>query len=168
MYYAGGADDCGRTLKEVLTWDSSRLERTHDYIQWLFPLREPSDANPDAPVLSRTDVDAFRHDPHLQAQMIRALHVMLRFYGLELRDDEVPIIDRGQGFDSRAAAWVTRGNHNFLRLTRILRSLRTVGLDAYAQALFKALAEVHRDQAAVVGSITFEYWQNAITDPCLV
>jgi Opioid growth factor receptor (OGFr) conserved region len=38
-FYAGLApDNQGRFLKEIQNWSDERLERTHDYIQWLFPL----------------------------------------------------------------------------------------------------------------------------------
>ncbi|MGH9411741.1 MAG: opioid growth factor receptor-related protein, partial [Vicinamibacterales bacterium] len=43
--YSGGSDDEGRTLQQILAWDDDRLERAHDYIQWLFPTRQPSGVN---------------------------------------------------------------------------------------------------------------------------
>ena len=47
-----GPDDRGRSLFDVLAFDDAALERNHDFIQWLFPLPEPSSAVPDAPVLT--------------------------------------------------------------------------------------------------------------------
>lgn len=42
-FYAGASpDDSGRYLRDTHIWPDDRLERTHDYIQWLFPLREQS------------------------------------------------------------------------------------------------------------------------------
>ena len=35
-------DHRGRTLSMVLAFSDERAEQTHDYIQWLFPLDEPS------------------------------------------------------------------------------------------------------------------------------
>ncbi|HEY6287985.1 MAG TPA: opioid growth factor receptor-related protein, partial [Nitrospiraceae bacterium] len=60
------------------------LERTHDYIQWLFPLPERSSANPDAPLLSLADIRAFGESEELRSNLVRSLVVMLRFYGLEV------------------------------------------------------------------------------------
>ena len=42
-FYRGlKADTEGRSLKEILAWDEDDLEAVHDFIQWLFPLPEPS------------------------------------------------------------------------------------------------------------------------------
>ena len=49
FYGSGGTDHAGRTLEEILAWDDRHLEEVHDYIQWLFPLEEPSRANPCTP-----------------------------------------------------------------------------------------------------------------------
>lgn len=40
VFFAGGKDDEGRTLDEMLSWSDLKLERLHDYIQWMFPLPE--------------------------------------------------------------------------------------------------------------------------------
>ena len=60
--------DRGRYLHDILKWPDKRLESTHDYIQWLFPLPEVSGFNPEAPTLSRPDDDSsdFRSRPELQ------------------------------------------------------------------------------------------------------
>jgi hypothetical protein len=45
-FYRGQApDDAGRWLKDIWEWDDEQLETTHDFIQWLFPLPEPSRFN---------------------------------------------------------------------------------------------------------------------------
>ena len=44
-------DHRGRFVGEILQQDDDWLEATHDYIQWLFPLREPSQAVPGSPVV---------------------------------------------------------------------------------------------------------------------
>ena len=71
------------TLDTILSWDDGRLEAVHDYIQWLFPLDEPSRFNPSAPLLTAHDRAAFR-DPELAANLRRALDRMLAFYGFTL------------------------------------------------------------------------------------
>jgi Opioid growth factor receptor (OGFr) conserved region len=148
-FYRGGLDDAGRRLADILRWDTAALESTHDYIQWLFPLRERSRATPTAPVLSAADVRIFRTDAAMQQRMRDALAVMCAFYGFSAPTD---------------VRWLEPGNHNYLRLTRILRSLRTVGLEAEARRLFATLTDVYRDHQAAIGTTTYEYWQRATTD----
>jgi hypothetical protein len=166
-FYRNGVDDYGRTFDQILHWDRDRLEFTHNYIQWLFPLRERSGANPGAPTLSAADIQAFRTDPTLQKQLLRALSLMLDFYGLKLVNEPTLRVQRRHDFDECAANWLQSYNHNFLRVTRILRSLRTLGLGSYASVLFEALHAIYQQHAAVIGAETYEYWQRAMLDRTL-
>ena len=66
-FYSGTAPDHrGRYLHEIQRWSDDQLEKVHDYIQWLFPLPEPSGFNLAAPVLSRESIQDFRARPDLQ------------------------------------------------------------------------------------------------------
>jgi hypothetical protein len=163
-FYAGvGADHRGRTLDEILARDDDWLEHTHDYIQWLFPLVEPSRFNADAPLLTDADRAQFQRRPELRANMVRALHRMMRFYGLSV-DDAVTVGKAVQIVPSSAAirGWLTFGNHNFLRITRILTSLRLVGLNPWAEAFFAGLSQLYQEQSSLIGAETFAYWQRAV------
>ena len=51
-FYSGAEDSARRTLAEILQWDDDRLEMVHDYIQWVFPTRQPSGVNPLAPTVT--------------------------------------------------------------------------------------------------------------------
>jgi hypothetical protein len=59
FYRGAGPDHRGRFLHEIREFGVDELESTHDFIQWLFPLPERSGANPHAPLLSASDIDAF-------------------------------------------------------------------------------------------------------------
>jgi hypothetical protein len=67
-----GVDGAGRTFDQVLAFDDAMLERRHDFIQWLFPLTEPSAAVPGSPVLSARDVEALRISPVARERLARA------------------------------------------------------------------------------------------------
>jgi hypothetical protein len=129
FYLGTGLDGAGRTLAQVLRFNHRQLEIQHDYIQWLFPLATPSEFNPGAPLLTAAAARQFREDATLRSHVLAALGVMLTFYGLELDDgDPADIsIDMADHFRERAASWLTPGNHNYLRLTRMLTSLRLLG-----------------------------------------
>ena len=45
----------GLYLNDIMKFDSDELESNHSYIQWLFPLIEPSLAIPDSPILEEDD-----------------------------------------------------------------------------------------------------------------
>jgi hypothetical protein len=163
-FYRGlGTDHSGRDLAGILQWDDNALEEVHDFIQWLFPLNEPSGASRHAPVLTAADITAFRSDATLKANLRRSLVRMLTFYGFRLMDDDAPPeVVRAGHWQTRAGTWLHPHNHNYLRLTRMMKSLSLLGLAEYAHALREALLTesglVGRD---VIGSTTLQYWKNA-------
>jgi hypothetical protein len=150
-------------LSDIYEFDIYELESHHDYIQWLFPLPEPSGANESAPLLSRDDIAAFASDGSLKKALLRSLQLMLQFYGLALavRGDNVEIV-RGPDFDERSRRWLTEGNHNFLRISRILRSLSLLGFRAHALAFLKCLEDIYCDEARTIGGTTMGYWRRAV------
>jgi Opioid growth factor receptor (OGFr) conserved region len=129
----------------VLRFDDASLEYTHDFIQWLFPLRERSGANPTAPRLDDATVAAFHARPDLRAALRRSYDRMLAFYTADRR-------------------WLTPGNHNHLRLTRMLISLRTLGLQDEAQTLYRFVTGLAAQHGGVTPD-TLRYWRNAMNRP---
>jgi hypothetical protein len=163
-FYRGQSPDAaGRRIDQIWHWDFRRLEMAHDYVQWLFPLPEPSRFNPEAPRLTAAAARLFQIDDDLQARLRRSLDVMLLFYGLT-RD--VQSIVRGSDFAERSAGWLTPLNHNHLRLTRILLSLGYLGRKADAEALFACLADIARHEGReAISERTAEFWRSAIEAP---
>jgi hypothetical protein len=163
FYRGDGRDHRGRTLNDIHEFDFYELEFHHDYIQWLFPIPEPSGANASAPLLSKGDIAAFESDAALRSALERSFQLMLAFYGLEseARGAAVTVV-RGAGFDERSSQWLTPGNHNFLRISRMLRSLSLLGAGASAQALLNYLEDIYSVNAATIGETTMGYWRRAI------
>ncbi len=159
FYRGEGTDSEGRLLKDIWTWNDNSLESIHDFIQWLFPLPEPSRFNPDAPLLTPQDIDAFRKDPLIQANLRRSFERIIAFLGLAEVDGK---IDEGPDFARRASFIWAAPNHNWLRITRILRSLHLLGRPTEAAALYDRLATFHRDRRFPISAETFRYWTNAI------
>jgi hypothetical protein len=158
FYRGEGSDTRGRTLDDILAWDDGQLEAVHDYIQWLFPLDEPSRFNPDAPLLTPADRLAFRHEP-LAANLRRALDRMLAFYGLRFDpSDRRPHIVRSSAWNDRSPHWLQPGNHNLLRLSRIIRSLALLGQPDLATALYGVLK---KECEGRVSAVTLGYWKEA-------
>ena len=55
-----GPDHQGRYLRDIWDFDDKAIEQTHDFIQWVFPLREKSMSVPGVPTLSTEDIEAIR------------------------------------------------------------------------------------------------------------
>ena len=162
-FHAGVApDDRGRRIQEILNWGDDRLESVHDYIQWLFPLPERSAFNPGAPVLTQTDIAAFRR-PELRASLEAAFRRMLDFYGFEAVETEGGLqIIRSRQFSRQAANWLNAGNHNLLRISRILRSLTLLGLEPEGRAFLAALEALYDGEGAQIGAVPLSYWREAV------
>ncbi|KAF1835810.1 hypothetical protein BDW02DRAFT_265561 [Decorospora gaudefroyi] len=59
--------------------------------------------------------------------------------------------------------WASNFDHNHLRITRILRCLRVLGLQAECTAFFKALERVFNDPAIKISDRSMGYWKLAVT-----
>lgn len=138
-----GIDRRGRSLDEILAWPDEQIEIRHDFIQWLFPLTELSTAVPGSPVLNKADIEAICADARAQKNLLRALDRMRLFY-------------------SRTTHWLTPGNHNHLRITRIISSLHKLGQPAAARDFYdfiKARADAAPGSAT---PRTLEFWEKAV------
>lgn len=166
-FYAGAApDDSGRYLRDIHIWPDERLERTHDYIQWLFPLKERSGFNPHAPVLDEKAIGEFRRRPELRKKLHTSFVRMLLFYGFTLKDGTPLQVVRASSFADRSQVWLSWMNHNHLRITRILKSLKLLGLGEEADAFFASLTDLYDAETAQprqrISPETFEYWREAV------
>lgn len=160
-FYSGiGPDHRGRYLRDIVRQDDRWLETTHDYVQWLFPLREPSGVLPSAPLIDAEVAAAFAAHERLR-QTLRANFLrMLSFYGLDDRDGR---IGKGSNWAERNADWFTRPTHNNLRITRMLKCLCALGLRSDAQRWEAGLEALRTSEPDCgVGATAFDYWRNAL------
>ncbi|MDP8915948.1 MAG: opioid growth factor receptor-related protein [Pseudomonadota bacterium] len=137
-----GRDDAGRTVPEVLAFDDDALERRHDFIQWLFPLPEPSRAVPGSPVLTPADIAALKASPSAQANLQAAAERMLAFY-------------------ASTRAWLRPADHNHLRITRIIRSLRLLVGPCEADRFKGGVMDLARARGAEINPTTLRFWAEA-------
>ncbi len=165
FYRGAGRDGRGRTLADVLGFDDDELERHHDFIQWLFPLRTRSGANPTAPTLTQYDIDRFLADANLRSQLQRASERMLKFYGLTLcTTPGVLVVQKSANWSERSVVWLSLNNHNHLRITRILTSLRELGLPEFGKAFYDALKTIYKSEAQdKITPKSFQFWTNAVS-----
>ncbi len=154
-------DGQGRYVGEILQQDDQWLEYTHDYIQWLFPNREPSGVNPDAPTITDEVQMAFLQEPELRDQLGKSLARMLAFYGLAGEGD---LIVKGANWGQRKDNWFIYDTHNNLRITRMLKCLAELGLAGEGRALFQALLDLGTSEPDCgIGATAFGFWRAAIT-----
>jgi hypothetical protein len=156
FYQGTSPDRHGRTIESIWSYSDDQLEAIHNYIQFLFPLRDPGVAP--APLLDDETIRAFHDSPELRDRLLVSFDRMLRFHGLRREGDRVVPAD---DFTAKAANWLTPHNHNFLRITRILLCLKTLGLGQWSRAFFDCLRGIYEQSRSVIGPVTYRYWENA-------
>ena len=149
FYNGTGCDNCGRTLNEILAWNDTELEETHDFIQFVFPLKDPSRFNPDAPLLDSETIQEFRSNQTIKDNVCKSLVRIRKFYDISNPCNPHPV-------------WMTPLNHNYMRLTRILKSLCLLGFEADAQILLYDLNAYYKYNRASIGDTTMRFWNQAV------
>ena len=142
-FYRGlSSDGKGRYLDDYEDRSQDWLEREHDFIQWMFPLPEPSRYNVCAPLLTKEDIEVFKTETHLRDYMLRMLSLMLRFY-------------------TESSHWIVERDHNHMRITRIIRSLTLIGAQAEAVDFLSQIDALIEDHGGFVALEAHDWWNDA-------
>jgi hypothetical protein len=139
-----GTDHRGRKLHDIVQFDDNELEATHDYIQWLFPIPERSAFNFLAPVLTSGDIEELRRNPDALDNLRAAAERMLEFYR---RNDR----------------WLGVTDHNHLRISRIIRSLRLIVGHPEARRFYDAIMKRVSSTGSPVSANVLAFWRRALT-----
>ena len=143
MFLEGeGTDARGRSVFDVISMNDVAIERTHDFIQWLFPLPEPSAAIPDSPVLTPQDIQDIRVSELAPIALAGATDRMAAFY-------------------QTTHEWLMPNDHNHRRITRIIRSLRLLVGDVEADAFHALILERVEETRAPISARSRGYWATA-------
>ena len=147
-------------LSNMMSWSNYTLEMDHDYVQWMFPSNEPSGINEYAPVMTKEESEIFEQDSELREKAKKSFVRFLNFLDFELvKDDETGIEIKSI---EEPPKWIAIGfNHNMLRVTRVMKSMRLTGNTQYAIALFDVL----RSYRNKISDNTWSFWHSAIFDP---
>ncbi len=144
----------GALIEEILAkWrgDYKLLERHHGFIQWLFPVREQSGFSMQAEELQPHEAAAIREDPVTRDRVVRCYELMLDFYGFVLVSRDTGEVERSAQYAERFRNLV-QNQHNFLRISRILKSLGELGLEHYKLPWLRALCH--------------EVYETKLLEPC--
>jgi len=132
----------GRTFAMLLQQSDHQAETTHDYIQWMFPLDEPSRSVNGVPVLNELDIEEIRQSSLAQANLAKSTSWFL-------------------GFLERNDHWVTKYNHNHLRITRLIKSLRLLASDEAADEFRDKVLALAGDNLNLVDQKARGFWRSA-------
>jgi hypothetical protein len=160
----------GRLHSDIIAFTDERLEMCHDQIQWLFPLHEESNYADTYPILTKESVEyclangnlmdeeypecVVRND--VMSNMQTATHRMRRFYKLNDYGDD--------------HTWCVDGDHNLLRITRIIRSLRLFHSASPEYGLYETINRFYMEAMSIatnagISPVTLGYWSKAMFCP---
>ena len=137
-----GPDHRGRYLRDIWDFDDKAIEQTHDFIQWMFPLREKSMSVPDAPTLLAEDIEVIRTSEVARGNLEKSAQWYL-------------------GFLQRNDHWITAYDHNHLRITRAIKSLRLLVSQETAEAFLNSVFDIAGNRIKTLGQTTISFWENA-------
>jgi len=135
-------DHRGRILAMILQQTDQQAETTHDYIQWLFPLDEPSRSVLGAPLLNKLDIEEIRQSELAQQNLVKSASWFL-------------------GFLERNDHWITKYDHNHLRITRVIKSLRMLASDEAAEEFKDKMLCLIGDKMNLIDQKAREFWASA-------
>lgn len=160
FYVGGDVDFKGRTFEDMISLTDEQLEKSHDVIQWMFPLNEKSNHNKFAPILDDETIQEMKSADSFQSNFDRMCNRFERFLSSPLK----LIKSRNVGASHLAAKphWVNPHDHNYLRITRVIKCCLLFGQTSSAESFWTAATHTYIEYPDIVGELTKKYWDEAI------
>lgn len=155
-FYCGGGKYNNYSFNQILSFSNEELSKKHDYIQLLFPLDTRSKYYKKAPILTETTISAMKNNKNCMKNMERAFNTMMNYFGYEKIESLLVSI-------TEEKKWLNYP-HNFLRISRILKSLKLFGMTNDSALFFSCLFVLYRieENREKIGN-SFEYWLRAFS-----
>jgi len=131
-----------RMIHEIWAWNDNAWEDEHDFIQWLFPLSEKSMSVPNSPVIRDAEISKVKESVIAQDSLQKSA-------------------ERYRLFLSREKYWKVSHNHNHLRITRVIKSLRLLSSDNEANDFKHWIASELGDKIDRLDEKTRQFWRLA-------
>ena len=133
-----------RFLQDIWNYSDEQIEHTHDFIQLLFPLDEESNAVSNGIYLdSHEAIFSLKGNKLAKENIVKSSKWFLLFL-------------------ARNSHWKRKHDHNYLRITRIIKSLRLLvsddEADLFYESLIKLIDETHKSK---INLKTLSYWENS-------
>ena len=132
----------GWLLSHVWKFNDTQIENTHTFIQWVFPTDEPSRATPGSPVLDDEQILEIQNSEQAKQNLSKSADWYFNF----LR---------------RNKFWRKPHDHNHLRITRVIKSLRLLCGDDEADYFKEQFWQLLGTDISQIPSKTIDYWEDA-------
>ena len=137
-----GTDSQGRLLNDIWAFSDAEIERTHNFIQWLFPLAEASLSVPGSPALTFDEIAVLRLSIAAKTSIVKSA-------------------DWYTAFLSRNSHWKAKYDHNHLRITRAIKALRLLVSDNEANRFREGIFVLLGDDFAMIDEKAQSFWNAA-------
>ena len=132
----------GRSLEEIWNFSDQEIESIHDFIQIIFPLNEPSQSVFHGHYLDSDKIlQKVKQNTQAKENIIKSSKWFLSFL-------------------KRNSYWNRKYDHNHLRITRIIKSLRLLVSDNEASRFYVSVIELIENNNHI-NKETLEFWKNA-------
>jgi len=108
----------------------------------MFPLAEPSQSVPDAPVLEPAEIDLIHKSSPAQMNLERSGQWYL-------------------GYLARSKDWLREHDHHHRRITRMIRSQRLLLGELAADSAREQVLKLAKQGKATIGDAAYAHWQSA-------
>ncbi len=136
------ADIHGRTFDDVMGFSDEQIEHTHNFIQWLFPLPKPSLSVPGSPCISDAEITSIKDSSAAVANLNIAADW---FFDFLVRNEH----------------WIKAYDHNHLRITRVIKSLRLLSGDEAADQFKTVVFGIAGDRIELINVKAMHFWDGA-------
>lgn len=138
-----GNDFKGRTLESIWSFSDEDIERTHDFIQILFPLNKPSESAFHGYYLDSEDlIEQIRSNSIARENILKSSNWYLSF------------------LTRNVWLWNRNYDHNQLRITRVIECLRLLISEDEADKFYDDVLKIIKDDNKI-NQTSLNFWKNA-------
>tara|TARA_B100000925_G_scaffold177748_1_gene134106 strand:+ start:575 stop:1024 length:450 start_codon:yes stop_codon:yes gene_type:complete len=132
-----------RFLNDIWNFSDEDIEHTHDFIQLLFPLNEKSESVFHGYYLNtESAIFNIKSNDLAKSNIVKSSKWFLSFL-------------------ERNSHWRRRHDHNYLRITRIIKSLRLLVSDDEADTFYQLMLNILTEEDRLkINSETLEFWKS--------
>ena len=138
-----GNDFKGRTLESIWSFSDEDIERTHDFIQILFPLNKQSESAFHGYYLDSEElIEQIRSNSKARENILKSSNWYLSF------------------LTRNVWLWNRNYDHNQLRITRVIECLRLLISEDEADKFYNDVLKIIKDNNKV-NQTSLNFWKNA-------
>ena len=131
----------GRMIQDIWNYSDDEIEGIHDFIQILFPLNKKSQSVFHGYYLETDDlVQSLKDDEQVKENILKSLEWFLSFL-------------------KRHDYWKKGYNHNQLRITRVIESLKLLVGQEEADHFYENIIDICKSGS--IKKMTLDFWKNA-------